>query len=109
MIWLGGGRRTRTVEEYASQIDLAATLLARMGIDHSDFAYSKDIFDPSLPKFGYYVFNEGFGVTSAAGDVVWGPCDACGVRGADTTLLDAGRTLLQTTHVDLGLRENTHI
>ncbi len=110
MIWLGGAvAGPRTVEEYASQIDLAATLLARMGIDHSDFAYSKDIFDPSLPKFGYYVFNEGFGVTSAAGDVVWDRAMPAACEGADTTLLDAGRTLLQTTHVDLGLRENTHI
>ncbi len=55
------------------------------------------------------MFNEGFGVTSAAGDVVWDRAMPAACEGADTTLLDAGRTLLQTTHVDLGLRENTHI
>lgn len=106
MIWLGGALAggPRTVEEYASQIDLAATLLAQMGVDHSDFAYSKDIFDPRLPKFGYYTFNEGFGVVTAGGSAVYDCTSSTVLEASDSTLLDVGRTLLQTTYVDIGRR-----
>lgn len=106
MIWLGGALAAapRTVEAYASQIDLAATLLAQMGIDHSDFAYSKDLFDPSLPKFGYYTFNEGFGVVDAAGAVIWDCTTGTALEASNPALLDVGRTLLQTTYTDLGNR-----
>ena len=50
MIWTGGAvARPRVVEDYASQIDIAATLLAQLGVPHGDFDYSKDIFAPTPP------------------------------------------------------------
>lgn len=50
MIWTGGAvARPRVVEDYASQIDIAATLLAQLGVPHDDFDYSKDIFAPTPP------------------------------------------------------------
>lgn len=106
MIWLGGALATPplTVEAYASQIDLAATLLAQMGIDHSDYAFSKDIFDPTLPKFGYYTFNDGFGVVDSAGVAVWDCTAGRAVEGTDSTRFDIGRTMLQSTYVDIGRR-----
>ena len=87
MIWTGGALATppRTVEEYASQIDLCATLLGQLGVPHDDFDYSKDIFDPALPKFAYYTFNDGFGVVDASG------------RGVDARA-DARRTALVKPH-----------
>ena len=106
MIWTGGALATppRTIDAYASQIDLCATLLGQLGIAHDDFEYSKDIFDPTLPKFAYYTFVEGFGVVDTSGHVVY---DAAADRVVDETapgLLDIGRTLLQTTYVDIGRR-----
>lgn len=106
MIWTGGAvAEPRVVEEYAAQIDIAATLLAQLGIAHGDFDYSKDIFAPTLPrKFAYYTFNDGFGVVDASGEAVW---DATGDRVVTATnpeLLDIGRTMLQTTYVDIGNR-----
>lgn len=92
------------MDEYASQIDLCATLLGQLGIAHDDFEYSKDIFAPALPKFAYYAFNEGFGVVDASGHVVY---DAAAGKVLDETapgLLDIGRTMLQTTYVDIGRR-----
>ncbi len=69
MLWLGGGLcGPREVTAYASQIDLAATLLAQLGIAHDDFDYSKDIFAPAPPrKFAYYAFDDGFGVVDESG------------------------------------------
>ena len=106
MIWLGGALAggPLVVDVYASQIDLAATLLAQMGVDHSDFAYSKDIFDPALPKFGYYTFNDGFGVVDAAGAAIWDCTSSAALEASNPALLDVGRTLLQTTYADIGNR-----
>ena len=42
MLWLGGAvRRPAVVETYGSQSDLAATLLAQLGIAHGDFLFSR--------------------------------------------------------------------
>ena len=106
MIWTGGAvAEPRVVEAYAAHIDIAATLLAQLGIAHGDFDYSKDIFAPTPPrKFAYYTFNDGFGVVDASGEAVW---DATGDRVVTATnpeLLDIGRTMLQTTYVDIGSR-----
>ena len=106
MIWTGGAvSGPRIVDAYASQIDLAATLLGQLDLPHADFDYSKDIFAPTPPrKFAYYTFNDGFGVVDAAGEAIW---DATGDRVVTATnpeLLDVGRTLLQTTYTDIGRR-----
>ncbi len=62
MVWCGGAvRGHRVVDEYGSQIDLAATLLAQMRIDYSDFTFSKNMADTSQHKFAYYTFKDGLG------------------------------------------------
>lgn len=107
MIWLGGAvKKPLRVEQYASQIDLAATLLAQMGIPHTDFTYSKNIFSPRNPKFGYWCFNDGFGLADESGESIY-DCTSGKV------LLDSlpgsrriewGKALLQTTYKDIGER-----
>lgn len=52
------------VETYASQIDITATLLYQLGIDHQSFTFSKNILNPIAPHFGYYTFKNGFGMVS---------------------------------------------
>jgi len=106
MIWLGGAvAAPRVVDTYASQIDLCATILGQLGIDHSDFDYSKDIFAPTPPrKFAYYTFNDGFGVVDASGEAVWDATSGKAVSETAPGLLDIGRTMLQTTYVDIGNR-----
>lgn len=106
MIWTGGAvARPRVVEDYAAQIDIAATLLAQLGVAHDDFDYSKDIFAPTLPrKFAYYTFNDGFGVVDASGEAVWDATAGRAVTATNPELLDVGRTMLQTTYTDIGRR-----
>ncbi|WP_418992874.1 LTA synthase family protein [Alistipes sp.] len=106
MIWTGGAvAAARAVGEYASQIDLCATVLAQLGVAHDDFDYSKDLFAPSPPrKFGYYVFNEGFGVVDADGEAVWDATSDRELSATNPALFDVGRTLLQTTYVDIDRR-----
>ena len=106
MIWTGGAvARPRVVEDYAAQIDIAATLLAQLGVAHDDFDYSKDIFAPTPPrKFAYYTFNDGFGVVDASGEAVWDATAGRAVTATNPELLDVGRTMLQTTYEDIGRR-----
>ena len=106
MIWTGGAvARPRVVEDYAAQIDIAATLLAQLGVAHDDFDYSKDIFAPTPPrKFAYYTFNDGFGVVDASGEAVWDATAGRPVTATNPELLDVGRTMLQTTYTDIGRR-----
>ena len=48
MLWLGGAvRRPCTVSTLCNQSDLAATLLARLGIAHGDFTFSRDVLSAS--------------------------------------------------------------
>ena len=106
MIWTGGAvARPRVVEDYAAQIDIAATLLAQLGVAHDDFDYSKDIFAPTPPrKFAYYTFNDGFGVVDASGEAVWDATSGKAVSETSPALMDVGRTMLQITYTDIGNR-----
>lgn len=106
MIWVGGAvAEPRVVEEYASQIDICATILGQLAVAHDDFDYSKDIFAPTPPrKFAYYTFNDGFGVVGPSGAAVWDATSDKVVTATDPGLLDVGRTMLQTTYVDIGRR-----
>lgn len=100
MLWLGGAvRRPAVVETYGSQSDLAATLLAQLGIAHGDFLFSRDLFDPARPKFGYWCFNNGFGMADAGGTTIF-DCTSARVISPDSTAaqLRDGKAMLQTTY-----------
>ena len=107
MLWLGGAvRQPSVVETYASQSDLAATLLSQMGIGLDGFTFSRDIFDPARPHFGFWTFNNGFGMISECGHVIY---DCTGDRivesAGDSACVDGfvrnGKALLQTIHKDI--------
>lgn len=105
MIWTGGAvAEPAVVVEYGSQIDLAATLLDQMEIDHSPFIYSKNLLSPSVPKFGYWCFNEGFGIADPQGETVFDCTSGRVLIGDDPERLDRGKVLLQTTYKDIGER-----
>lgn len=105
MIWTGGAvAEPAEVVEYGSQIDLAATLLDQMEIDHSPFIYSKNLLSPSVPKFGYWCFNEGFGIADPQGETVFDCTSGRVLIGDDPERLDRGKVLLQTTYKDIGER-----
>lgn len=106
MLWLGGAVcAPREVTAYASQIDLAATLLAQLGIAHDDYDYSKDIFAPEPPhKFAYYAFDEGFGVVDASGAAVYDCVSGRALPESLPALTEIGKTMLQTTYRDLSER-----
>lgn len=63
MLWLGGAvKEARKVDVLGQQTDLAATLLAQLGLDHSEFNFSHDLFSQDHRPFAFYDFPDGFGL-----------------------------------------------
>ncbi len=54
-----------------SQLDFSATLLGQLGITSSRFPYSKNIFNPSSPRYAFYSFDEGFCMIKPEGRLCW--------------------------------------
>jgi hypothetical protein len=44
-----------------NQHDIAATLLAQLGLPHDQFVYSKNLFNPGSGDFAYYTTEDGAG------------------------------------------------
>lgn len=63
MFWTGGAVTGHSdISVIGQQTDLAATLLGQLDIDHADFNFSKDLFDPEQGHYAFYAFSDGFGL-----------------------------------------------
>lgn len=60
----GAIRQPMEVETIGAQHDLAATLLAQMELPHSDFLFSKDMFNQSAPHFAFFTVPDAMGMVS---------------------------------------------
>lgn len=104
LVMTGGALgRKGSVGSYMSQHDLAATLLGALGVESGDFTFSRDVFARGYKGYGYYVFNDGFGVVSGSGSVVYDNTLGAAVakEGATAELLVAGKAILQQTHTSI--------
>lgn len=85
MLLLGGAlKETGVVDTYGSQADLAATLLAQLGLSHKAFTYSKDLLSNAAPHFAYFSTPNGYGMLSADNQLVID-------QKADKTVVDEGK------------------
>ena len=73
MLWIGGALAKRgEYDMLLNQSDLAATLLAQMGIDISDFTFSRNVFGPSFPQRRHFAMHaDKNGVTLIQPDGHW--------------------------------------
>ncbi len=55
----------------ASQTDLAATLLAQLGLPTTDYKYSNNLFNPHGPRLAFYSLDEGCCIVKKEGQVCW--------------------------------------
>ena len=106
MLWAGGAVKQGgvVVNDFSSQADLAATLLQQMNIATDEFEFSKDIFSPATPHYGFWTFNNGFGLISQEGYVRYDCTNNTVIEGEGDNVeeftLD-GQAIIQKMHNDL--------
>jgi phosphoglycerol transferase MdoB-like AlkP superfamily enzyme len=72
MIWLGGAvARDTVIDDVGSQVDIPALLLDQLGLNRSDFRWSKDVLVPEAPAFAFYAFQDAFGFVDRHGAFVF--------------------------------------
>ncbi len=72
LIMIGGALKgPGNIDIYGSQTDIAATLLAQMGIAHSEFMFSKDMLNPRSPHFAFFTVPDAFGMVDADNQVIF--------------------------------------
>jgi phosphoglycerol transferase MdoB-like AlkP superfamily enzyme len=109
MLWLGGAvKQPMKVDKIMNQADMAATLLAQLGLDHSMFTFSRNVLgsDYTYP-FSFHTSGSTFTFR-----------DSTGVSAYDTKAntisyeepspsedrLKRGKAILQSVYDDLGKR-----
>ena len=105
LVMTGGALKLKGINgTYASQIDIAATLLYQLGIDHSEYKFSKNILNPASPHFGYFTGPSFFGIVTPGNCLIYN-CDANAVVSDDGTdkgkNIERGKAFLQKLYDDL--------
>ncbi len=105
LLFAGGAiKEPRVIETVGSQIDLAATLLTQLGIDRSEYIFSKDLLNPNAPHFAFYTFKDGFGFITPDGKGIFDcesgqPFEETGTEAKQN--IEKGKALLQSLYNDL--------
>ena len=71
MILLGGKVAAQQIETIACQTDIPATLLGILGIEHSEFQFSKDILDAKAPHFAFFTFPDAMGMVTEENTLIY--------------------------------------
>lgn len=68
MLWLGGAvRRPLVIDQLMNQSDLAATLLAQMGISSADYPFSRNVMGHHQPMVVTHAFKNGINIIDSNG------------------------------------------
>lgn len=109
MLWLGGAvKQPMKVDKIMNQADLAATLLGQLGLNHSDFTFSRNVLG-SAYTYPFAFFSSGSTIAFR---------DSTGVSAydvkansvsyeeplSDSNRLNRGKAILQSVYDDLGER-----
>lgn len=72
LIITGGAiARPMKIRIIGSQQDIAATLLAQLGLPHADFLFSKNMLSDATPKFAFFTVPDAFGVVSEENSLIY--------------------------------------
>ncbi len=108
LLMIGGAiSKPMQVDVYGSQQDIAATLLAQLGLSHHQFIFSKDLFNPASPHFAFFTVPDAFGVATPENQLIFDNQAAALVwnEGVEKgkNLMD-GKAYLQKLYDDLAAR-----
>ncbi|MCK9159967.1 MAG: sulfatase-like hydrolase/transferase [Bacteroidaceae bacterium] len=105
LIFLGGAlKKPMLIDTYASQIDIAATLLWQLGLPHNEYKFSKNILNPASPHFGYFTVPNSFGMITPENNVAF-DCESNKILMDEGTKKSAnlkkGKAFLQELYLDI--------
>lgn len=105
-LWTGGALlRNGRDSSLGSQTDIAKTLLCQFGLNGgSQFPLSKNILAKEAPKFGFYIYKNGYGVINDSGAVAhdFDLKETVIKKGSDNdSLLKQGKIILQYLEKEL--------
>lgn len=105
-LWTGGALlRNGRDSSLGSQTDIAKTLLCQFGLNSgSQFPLSKNILAKEAPKFGFYIYKNGYGVINDSGAVAhdFDLKETVIKKGSDNdSLLKQGKIILQYLEKEL--------
>ncbi len=108
LIWTGGAiRQPMTIDTYGSQQDIATTLLSQLGIKHDDLVFSKDMMNPAVRHFAFFLPNDGFGMITLENSLIYDNIQQKVVYNAgkkkSINLMD-GKAMLQVLFDDIAKR-----
>jgi phosphoglycerol transferase MdoB-like AlkP superfamily enzyme len=108
MLWLGGAiKEPVVIDKLCTQADIASTLLSQLNLPYDEFAFSRNILNPSVKEFAFYTFPNGFGMIAKKGKIVF-DCDSnkplLSEGEATDSLLIKGKAFLQCLYDDIQAR-----
>lgn len=109
MLWLGGAiKQPMVIDKLMNQSDMAATLLAQLGISHKEFNFSRNVLgkDYNYP-FAYYTYNNGFAFRDSTGTTLIDNNSGKALiesPAPNERRTELGKTILQSSYDDLGAR-----
>lgn len=112
VIWTGGAvKQPIKIDKLMNQADVAATLLAQMNIDHSDFLFSRNVLSDGYDdRFAFYTFVNGFCYIDSTGTTIYDHTAGKvmqNIGGNEQTAVrreERGKAILQTLYDDLDAR-----
>lgn len=109
MLWLGGSvKQPMVIDCIMNQTDLAATLLAQLGIDHSEFNFSRNVLGTEYTyPFAYWSFGGGYAFADSTGVTVMDlNADRPMIErpSSNTNRILRGKAILQSSYDDIGAR-----
>ncbi len=107
-LWAGGCiRQPKRINTICSQTDLAATLLAQLGLKHKEMIYSKNILSSQVEPFAFFCVPNLFGFVDQGGITTW-DCDSRSVLYNDgkgqADRIRKGQAYLQSLLLDMSHR-----
>ena len=111
LVMLGGMfSEPRDVETIGGQIDIPATVLAMLGMQHDEFLYSKDLLDSEAPHFAFFTFPDAMGLIDSTGYVIFDNTQKTVAASSKDKAVDdrttKAKAYLQKLYDDLGERNN---
>ena len=109
VLWLGGAvKKPMVIDRFTAQSDMAATILAQMGIDHKEFRFSRNVLSESYDyPFSFYTFSNGFCFMDSTGVTLYDhDASMCLINDSygSQQRLDRGKAIVQTLYDDLDER-----